>query len=341
MLQGNTSMVRTNIATPSTTIAKIKEDVPYHQPQRDEVCTAELLLEEWGERENTTAQIRTRNKSSAIIKNQWQFFNDTGEWRWMISDRGKRACGGLSFVTPLQSTPRDIYKALQNKWLLMIGDSSVRMLHDYLVGRWLGGYTHWPSQLTNHGPPEHTVPCRDPHDKMRKGIPYAPPECTYDVFWGGARVTFLWLGLDLSPEALPKLLHSTVGSPDLVVAQHGYWEQSSGRDPSIMAQKAPQTITAMLDHLEMESLYTHAYTKSPQKRVWMSLFDSVYGPHDGSNEANDLGWEIFDRTKLTTFDGKRVGAHPMHEVLELELELLLVLIHETQSRNEAMYRIGG
>jgi len=329
------SMVR--IATPSTVIAK--EEAPHGQPQRDEICTAELLLEEGGasggaatttndtsiiDTNTTTAQVRTRTAT-----NQWQFFNKTREWRWRISNRGKRACGGLSFVTPLRSTPSDIYKALQNKWLLMIGDSSVRMLHDYLVGRWLGGYTHWPSQLDNHGPPEHTVKCQA-----------ASPECTYDVFWAGARITFSWFGLDLSPEVLPKLLHSTVGSPDLVVAQHGYWEESSGRDPSIVAQKAPQSITAMLDHLEMESLYTQAYTQSPQKRVWMSLFHSVYGPYDGSTEAKDLGWEIFDRTKLTSFDGKVSGPHPMDEVLELELELLLVLINETQARNEAMYRVG-
>ena len=202
------------------------------------------------------------------------------------------------------------------------------MLHDYLVGRWLGGYTHWPSHLDNHGPPQHTVLCQEEWHKMSKGIPYDPPECTYDVFWGGARVTFVWFALDLSPETLPKLLRSTVGSPDVVVAEHGYWEASSGRDPSILARTAPQKITEMLDHLEMESVYNQAYTKSPQKRIWMSLFKSVW--EDGSTEAKDLGWEIFDRTKLTTFDNKGVGPHPMNEVLELELELLLVLIRETQ-----------
>ena len=54
----------------------------------------------------------------------------------------------------------------------------------------------------------------------------------------------------------------------------------------------------------------------------------VFGPYDGSKEAKDLGWEIFDRTKLTGFDSE----------VELELELLIVLIHETQARNEAILK---
>lgn len=71
-----------------------------------------------------------------------------------------------------------------------------------------------------------------------------------------------------------------------------------------------------------------------QKRVWMSFFDSVYGPYDGSKEAKELGWEIFDRTKLVGFDGTVTkSAHPMNEILELELEVLLVLINETATKS--------
>ena len=62
----------------------------------------------------------------------------------------------------------------------------------------------------------------------------------------------------------------------------------------------------------------------------MSSFDSVYGPYDGSKEAKDLGWEIFDRSKLVGFDGTASkSAHPMNEILELELEILLVLLNRT------------
>ena len=55
-----------------------------------------------------------------------------------------------------------------------------------------------------------------------------------------------------------------------------------------------------------------------------------HGPYDGSNEAKELGWEIFNRTKLVDFDGNFVNTpHPMNEVLELELEILLVLLNAT------------
>ena len=38
------------------------------------------------------------------------------------------------FLVPLQSTPHDIQQILSKKWVVLVGDSSVRMVHDYLVG---------------------------------------------------------------------------------------------------------------------------------------------------------------------------------------------------------------
>ena len=125
------------------------------------------------------------------------------------------------------------------------------------------------------------------------------------------------------------------------------------------AGAAPKVITDILDHREMKLLYHRAYDNQhinnnnnnnnntatagnssahpkqqnlPQKRVWMSSLDSVYGPYDGSKAAKRLGWEIFDRSKLVAFDGTNsLGKHPMNEILELELEILLILLNQTMA----------
>ena len=197
--------------------------------QRNEICTAELLLEESKTNVvdatvDTDASVMGSNDTNTkeAVKNTtkqslgWKYSKDAGEWRWLVPDRGQRACGLLS-LKMLQSMPHDIHATLSGKWLLMIGDSSVRMLHDYLVGRWLGGYTHWPKQMSNYGPKEHTRPCQGDFASMKNNVPFQPFACTYDVFWRGARVTFVWFALDLSEE-LRRTVRKTVGSPDVVVA---------------------------------------------------------------------------------------------------------------------------
>ena len=121
------------------------------QQQRNEICTAEMLLEESKTNVvdatvDTDASVMGSNDTNTkeAVKNTtkqslgWNYSKDTGEWRCLVPDRGQRACGLLS-LKPLQSTPHDIHDTLSRKWLLMIGDSLVRMLHDYLVGQWLGG----------------------------------------------------------------------------------------------------------------------------------------------------------------------------------------------------------
>ena len=41
------------------------------------------------------------------------------------------------------------------------------------------------------------------------------------------------------------------------------------------------------------------------------------GGYDGTKVAKQLGWDIFDRYKLTNIDGSHEDAHPIIEVLEI------------------------
>ena len=100
----------------------------------------------------------------------------------------------------------------------------------------------------------------------------------------------------------------------------------------------PKKITEVLQHQEMRNIYQKAYSSSQNTyKIWMSFFDkgellrfdpdhmhaSIY---DGTESARNLGWDIFDRSNLVNLKGDHSDAHPMNEILEVELELLLMLI---------------
>lgn len=308
-------------------------------------CTARLLTDHSKTNEsdaNSNGWIKT--DGSTNNKKSWH-------WQWQLSSNVQKSCqmpnnkdnNDTNYtLIPLQSTPQDIQNALTGKWIVMVGDSSIRMLHDYLVGRWFGNYTHWPQGMTNHGPREHARSCRQ-----------FVEDCHYDVFYQGARVTFVWLSLHISQKELKEIMDRTIGTPDMVIAQHGYWEsrnqlaeynpKAKDMDPKQRndacrrnAEQVVTTITEWTKIQEMKGIYPHAYHHG-SKKVWFSSFnynffvkyDNVTDGriYDGTKKANELGWDILDRTILVNPDtGEQEGPHPMNEVLEVQLEMLLLLI---------------
>jgi len=288
-------------------------------------CTAELLLSDDEE------------------ESRWISLD--GIWKWKVPVEAANACNLEDpFLIPLQSTTDDIQAVLDRKWLIIIGDSSVRMLHDYLIGRWLGNITKWPKDWgSNRGP--------DKHHSTYCGETVTNFTCHYDVYNKGARVTFVWNAVYYTGE-LQNVLQNFVGVPDVVVGQHGYWEPFISGDINHTAQEQkhqwslknaaviPKKITEVLDlHEEMKSLFPQAYSRRIYK-IWMSFFDKnalkdydqsrsskhYNGEYDGTKVAQQLGWDIFDRYKLTNIDGSHEDAHPINEVLEIELEVLLVIL---------------
>ena len=58
-----------------------------------------------------------------------------GQLKWQVSEKARNLCNlDEPFLVPLQSAPHDIQQILSKKWVVLVGDSSVRMVHDYLVG---------------------------------------------------------------------------------------------------------------------------------------------------------------------------------------------------------------
>ena len=283
-------------------------------PTNEIQCTPELLTS-------------PPNKSTP---NGWWEVNETtasGNLTWKVSPEVQQACRLTQpYIHPLSSKPRDIQRILNGKWILIMGDSSARMLHDYWVGRWLGNYTHWPDHLTSHGPPEHSQSC------------YHDLSCSYDVMWKGARITFVWTALHVTKE-LHQLVHRTVGRPDVVIGQQGFWNVrlNTSADAQEHSRSVVTNITKTISHEEMEEVYPRVYEEKKPFMIWMSSFAKAYfrlhfndsdnQPYDGSYRAKNLGWNFFDRTYFGKLpESPPEGPHPMNVVLEVELEMLLLII---------------
>ena len=290
-----------------------------HRISKVLTCTPEVLTSNAGNNNSS----KTNEDGSCIDDDERGCWapnrSGNGIFYWKVSRQVQDDCHlATPQIVPLQSTPRDIQGILTGKWILMIGDSSTRMLHDYLVGRWLGNYSHWPEQWDNHGPASHSHLCA------------MNSSCHYDVFHKGARVTFVWLSQDFNTE-LNSLLHQNVGVPDMVVGQHGYWEQSmpTAEEAKAHSEGIVRNITNCMKHEEMKSEYPSAYdtplrfstehnhinattaSHGPSMtrpfKIWMSAFDRNFftkldanaansAKYDGSRLAKRLGWHVLDRS---------------------------------------------
>jgi len=116
-------------------------------------------------------------------------------------------------------TNSDLQTALRGKWILVIGDSSLRMLWDYLAARLTDQWgREWPSTFNNHGPPRGRM-CQT-----------NDTGCTYDAWISGVRLTFVWQ-TTASYKALAtvgEILGRSTGGPDVVFLDNGPWENVHG-----------------------------------------------------------------------------------------------------------------
>lgn len=344
----------------SATAPRLRRVTVERVPRSFSECTAELLSERtaWIP---IQARRGTEESYNGATDNRRDHNGTT--WAWEASAKVQEHCLLLgdeqttapnqrqhNMISPLESSPTDIQSALQNKWIMMVGDSSVRMLHDYLVGRWLGEYQSWPTGMDNHGP-KHTYRCSGSDEEIQKrdGVPF----CHFEVFHQGARVTFIWMPLDLN-KAIPHILGMTIGTPDFFFVQHGYWETLAykhKKNPTEQevanASLATNTFVAAVDQWtreirEMEDEYPKAYKyatdgtdtsaassrQSPPHRVWLSSFLPDHDAIDGAHTARSLGWDVLNRTNLRDPRTQQPFPNPHvdNEILEVELELLLTLI---------------
>uniref|UniRef100_A0A7S4B228 Uncharacterized protein n=1 Tax=Chrysotila carterae TaxID=13221 RepID=A0A7S4B228_CHRCT len=119
-------------------------------------------------------------------------------------------------------------KLMQSKWLLFVGDSSLRMAYHLLISSLTLGWTAWPRGLPPKGPGSEQS-CLNTynafsraHDKLlMQGCMADTPLPALN-----ARVTMVWVDLGDDPAALTPLralLNSTQSRPHAVVLGMGAW----------------------------------------------------------------------------------------------------------------------
>lgn len=108
----------------------------------------------------------------------------------------------------------------QGRWILLIGDSTIRMPYDYLAGRLSNEWgREWPRGIGNHGPQ------RDNDHTWKNGACAGEfSGCVYDSWVAGTRLTFVWEPGGASNgtlDAVSALVKGTVGGPDAVLVSLG------------------------------------------------------------------------------------------------------------------------
>jgi len=151
----------------------------------------------------------------------------------------------LEWSTVPTLTNAALRETLRGRWVFILGDSDLRMWHNYLVARLADTWGRtWPRHVDNHGPPGGEVGlspekckktsvlgrtrCR-PRRPMMVDCRGDDVGCTYDGWVGGARVTFVWqqVAARNALGTVGRLLANATKSPDVVVVTLGAWEVTS------------------------------------------------------------------------------------------------------------------
>ena len=112
---------------------------------------------------------------------------------------------------------------LHGRWVLLVGDSTMRMLYHHFIMLLLNKHTVWPAELSSHMEPG---ACFDDTSLAVQSWVYDQPErCLEDFQLDGVRLTMAWtrFGDVQSLTPLGELLNNTVGVPDLALVGVGAW----------------------------------------------------------------------------------------------------------------------
>ena len=122
----------------------------------------------------------------------------------------------------------NLERALAGKWLLIVGDSSVRMAYHLIMGSISRGWEIWPEDVNNHGPGEFSAPpggC----NKTRNA------SCLEHFSRRGVLLSFLWVdyGREEQLSPLVKFGQGTpLSQPDGIFVGFGAWHKRFPLDPA-------------------------------------------------------------------------------------------------------------
>lgn len=246
--------------------------------------------------------------------------------KWKVPEAALKECRLSSqYLVPLQSKREEIMSKIEKKWVVFTGDSSVRMLFDYFLGRLVGNWTSWPLEKYNNNGLPHSIMLLGKETR------------TYEFWHQGLRLTFIWTSVNVTMDTFDRfdeIKRRTVGSPDIIFAQHGYWDPPINEpDENVTLTTKPfiKYLDEWVDFQELhEDLPLAYHPNSTTHKVWLSFFEPQYRNDFGIIHAQKSNWSIFNRTSIMdpfNISYPYSGPHPKNEILEIELELILAVIN--------------
>ena len=109
----------------------------------------------------------------------------------------------------------DALSALAGRWVVLVGDSSIRMVYHFLIQFLSGEWESWPGSVGSH---YQAGSCFDvPKEAHEGGCSWDSPSCPCleDAFVDQTRLTMVWTKYGHSADLLPlhRLANSSVGTP--------------------------------------------------------------------------------------------------------------------------------
>jgi hypothetical protein len=140
-------------------------------------------------------------------------------WNW-TDDRGPSHYGEEHMASGLgEAFVSDALSALAGRWVVLVGDSSIRMVYHFLIQFLSGEWESWPGSVGSH---YQAGSCFDvPKEAHEGGCSWDSPSCPCleDAFVDRTRLTMVWTKYGHSADLLPlqRLANSSVGTPSLVL----------------------------------------------------------------------------------------------------------------------------
>jgi len=146
-------------------------------------------------------------------------------WNW-TDDRGPSHYGEEHMASGLgEAFVSDALSALAGRWVVLVGDSSIRMVYHFLIQFLSGEWESWPGSVGSH---YQAGSCFDvPKEAHEGGCSWDSPSCPCleDAFVDRTRLTMVWTKYGHSADLLPlqRLANSSVGTPSLVLLSVSSW----------------------------------------------------------------------------------------------------------------------
>ena len=138
------------------------------------------------------------------------------------AEQYKRKVEWVSADDDAHALQRAAWRLIGSRWLVLIGDSSMRQLYQHLGMLLLRRWDFWPQ---NHSARFHEGGASCLEDSRMTWDYRFEDDCLEDFQFRGARVTFVFTRFGDEPSLMPlaRLLDATIGAPDAVVAGVGAW----------------------------------------------------------------------------------------------------------------------